>query len=253
MPSLGPTKTSMIIILTLVSFAAIAHGQEKAAGPERILFDSANRERIARGIPPLKWDAALAEAARSHAQRMADENALSHQFPGEPDVPTREKQAGEKMSEAAENVAVGPSAAAIQTGWMNSPPHRRNLLDPQLNSIGIAIVQRGQNLFAVEDFSRALMSLSLADQERMVGSPIRAAGLTIRSDNSDARSVCQGVHPRGSQPAFIEQFSATDLGALPDSLVRALHSGQYHSAEIGACAKPSQDALSQYHVAVLLY
>ncbi|HEV2290001.1 MAG TPA: CAP domain-containing protein [Candidatus Acidoferrales bacterium] len=246
-------KFSIVAFLAFVLVAGIASAQEKIAGAEGVLFNSANHERASRGIPPLKWDSALAKAARFHARRMADENALAHQFAGEPDVPTREMQAGEKMSEAAENVAVGPSAAAIQTGWMHSPPHRHNLLDPQLNSVGIAVVQRGQNLFAVEDFSRALAALSLTDQENVVSTSIHAAGLTIRSDHRDARRVCQGGRPQSAQPGFIEQFSTTDLRALPEALTRAVHSDQYHSAQIGACAKPSQDGLSQYHIAVLLY
>jgi uncharacterized protein YkwD len=38
---------------------------------------------------------------------------------------------------------------------MNSPAHRDNLLDRELDSIGIAVVERGGQLFAVQDFSRA--------------------------------------------------------------------------------------------------
>ncbi|MGC1106327.1 MAG: CAP domain-containing protein [Candidatus Acidiferrales bacterium] len=245
--------TALIVIAFVVLLPRCSAAQAKIEESARVLFDLANQERSSRGIPALKWDASLAEAARGHALRMAQQNTLSHQFPGEPDVPTREKQAGAKMSAAAENIAVGPSTASIHTGWMNSPPHRHNLLDPRLNSIGIAVVQQGENFFAVEDFSRALAALSLAEQEKEVESLIRAAGLTIRFDNSDARHVCQGSHSTTSQPMFVAQFSSTDLSALPASLERAVQSGRYIAAEVGACAKSSEDGLSQYHIAVLLY
>jgi len=129
--------------------------QRKLSAPEQTLFDAANRERVARRLAPFKWNAALASAARAHAQRMAQENRLEHQFPGEMDLGTRVRLAGVRFRAVAENVAQGPSAAIIHTQWMNSPPHRANLLDPELDSIGIAVAERKGQLFAVQDFSQA--------------------------------------------------------------------------------------------------
>jgi uncharacterized protein YkwD len=41
-----------------------AQGPTKPSEEEQFFFDSANRERDAQQLPPLKWDNALAEAAR---------------------------------------------------------------------------------------------------------------------------------------------------------------------------------------------
>jgi uncharacterized protein YkwD len=125
----------------------------KPSPAEQTLFDSVNRERQTRGLRPFKWDAALASAARSHAQKMAQAGTISHQFPGEMDLGARIHMVGVHFTEAAENVAQGPSAAVIHNEWMNSPPHRDNLLDRDLDSIGIAVVERIGQLFAVQDFS----------------------------------------------------------------------------------------------------
>jgi len=38
---------------------------------------------------------------------------------------------------------------------MHSPPHRANLLDKDMDSVGIGVVERNGELFAVEDFSKA--------------------------------------------------------------------------------------------------
>jgi uncharacterized protein YkwD len=38
---------------------------------------------------------------------------------------------------------------------MKSPPHRANILDKDMDSIGVGVVERGGQLFAVEDFSQA--------------------------------------------------------------------------------------------------
>jgi uncharacterized protein YkwD len=122
---------------------------------EQALLDAANREREARGLQPFEWNVSLASAARTHAQKMAQAGTLSHQFPGEMNLGYRVRMAELHFTKAAENVALGPSAAVIHKAWMNSPPHRDNLLDRELDSIGIAVVERDGQLFAVQDFSRA--------------------------------------------------------------------------------------------------
>jgi uncharacterized protein YkwD len=135
-----------------------AHSKDIRQGPskdEQILFDSANRDREARHLRPLTWSPTLASAARIHAQKMAQQNTLSHQFPGEADLAMRVRMAGIHFTSVAENVAEAPTAAVIHQEWMNSPHHRDNLLDADLDSVGIAVVARGGQLFAVEDFSQA--------------------------------------------------------------------------------------------------
>ena len=122
---------------------------------EQSIFDSANRERATRQLPALKWNALLASAARLHAQKMAQAGAISHQFPGEMDMGMRLRVAGVRFTSAAENVAQGPTAAVIQQEWMNSPSHRDNILDPELDSLGVAVVARNGELFAVQDFALA--------------------------------------------------------------------------------------------------
>jgi uncharacterized protein YkwD len=119
---------------------------------EQTIFDLANRERLAHKLPPLKWSAGLATAARAHAQKMAESGTLSHQFAGEMDMGMRFRVAGVHFTSAAENVAQAPSVAVLHQEWMNSPAHRDNILDPGLDSLGVAVVERNGQLFAVQDF-----------------------------------------------------------------------------------------------------
>jgi uncharacterized protein YkwD len=122
---------------------------------ERDLFDYANHERSAQGLPALRWNNALAAAARKHAAVMAQNGSLSHQFPGEASLPGRAGQSGAHFVWLAENVAEGPSAKIIHAEWVKSPHHRANLLDRDMDSIGIAVAERDGQWFAVEDFSKA--------------------------------------------------------------------------------------------------
>ena len=93
---LSGRSISGIVIAILIFPPPPARTQEN--GPAQFLFESANRERAVLGLAPLKWSVALAAAARQHAQRMAAQNTLSHQLPGEPGMADRASQAGARLS-----------------------------------------------------------------------------------------------------------------------------------------------------------
>jgi uncharacterized protein YkwD len=131
-----------------------ASAQEYSASAARQLLAATNREREARGLQALRWNTALAEAARRHTELMVEHQTISHQFPGEPSLPTRATQAGVQFSALAENVAEAPKYTEIHNLWMHSPGHRANILDPNLNSIGIAVAESNGEFYAVQDFSK---------------------------------------------------------------------------------------------------
>jgi hypothetical protein len=186
---------------------------------------------------------------------MAAQNTLSHQLPGEPGMADRASQAGARFSSLAENVAEGPSVEGIHKQWMNSPPHRANLLDAQLDSVGIAVAGRDGVLFAAEDFSLAAGKLSVAEQEGIVDSKLRSRGLRLLSDTRDARRSCimdngyAGTHV----PSFVLHYATTDMQTLPDLLEQRIQTGKYHSAVVGACPSDGKAGFSKYRIAVLLY
>jgi uncharacterized protein YkwD len=97
----------------------------------------------------------LAAAARRHAELMAEHESIQHEFQGEPSLAARVKQAGARFRWLSENVFQGPSTEFIHTGFMRSPPHRANILDRDMDSIGVGVVERDRQFFAVEDFSQA--------------------------------------------------------------------------------------------------
>jgi hypothetical protein len=230
-----------------------ARGQE--SGPAQALFESANHERAARGLAPMKWSAPLAAAARQHALRMAAQNTLSHQLPGEVGMVDRATQAGVRFSSLAENIAEGPSAESIHREWMNSPPHRANLLDPQLDSLGIAVAERNGVMFAVEDFSLAVGKLSVEEQEGIVDAKLKSRGLRLLSYTSDARRSCvlDNGYAGSHTPSFVLHYATPDLESLPDLLEQRIQTGKYHSVAVGACPSDAKIGLSNYRIAVLLY
>lgn len=158
-PGFAQVKPAAPTVKKTAAKPAIAKpGAPARVGPsaaEQTIFDLANRERAALKLPPLKWNTGLATSARQHAQKMAQAGTLSHQFPGETDMGMRVRMAGVRFSSVAENVAQGPSAAVLHQEWMHSPAHRDNILDPELDSLGVAVVERNGELFAVQDFALA--------------------------------------------------------------------------------------------------
>jgi uncharacterized protein YkwD len=153
--SISWSKFAALIACLILIFLSSASLAQSVSSAERQLFDAANRERRARGLPALRWNEALASAARNHAVEMAKRSMASHQFPGEPNLPTRARQAGAHYSWLAENVDQGPNAATIHQHLMASPLHRANILDTDIDSAGIGVVERDRQSFAVEDFSKA--------------------------------------------------------------------------------------------------
>lgn len=253
------TKFAVPIVVALLFLVQVtprmARAQAKDGSPERILFDSANRERAARGLAALRWDDALAKAARQHALQMAAHNELSHQFPYEADLAGRVRQVGANFVALAENVAYGPSVTGLHTQWMQSPPHRANVLDPKLNSLGVAVENRDGQLFAVEDFSQAISSVSLEEQEKDLGALLKARGLSLASNAADARQVCEkeSGYTLSRRAAFQVRYSTADLAQLPDVLLRELQNDSYHAAAVAACAPSHPNSFSGYQIAILLY
>ena len=248
---------SATIALAILSFSAQpANAQGQTGDSEQTLLQSANRERAAQGLAPLKWSDTLAEAARQHALRMAQQNTLSHQLPGEPGLADRASRAGARFSILAENVAEGPSAQSIHQQWMNSPPHRANLLDPQLDSVGIAVADRNGTLFAVEDFSLAVGGMSIREQEktgRGAASKARAAPAGLRRGRPPVLRARQRIcwEPR----TFLRCALCDPRPARTFQIFwrREFKTGKYHSAVVGACPLGRKSGFSGYRVAVLLY
>ena len=220
------------------------------------ILQLANQARTANGAGPLRWDPALAVAARQHCLRMAAEGPISHQYRGEPDVSERAGQAGAHFSLIEENVAFGPTPATIHESWMNSPGHRTNMLNPEVDRVGVAVVASRGELYAVADYERAVPVLAQADVEASVAKLLHAQGLAVLADPTVARAYC--AQPEGfrgsSQPGFIMRWQDADLTQLPQALLDRVATGKYRQAAVGSCpAQGLEGTFTAYRLAVLLY
>ena len=114
-----------------------------AAGPdphEAALLNEINLERSAHKIPPLSWNTDLARLARRHARDMRNVGKISHASSTDGATYSgRLARTDMAVRVAAENVAVGGHVQDIHDGLMSSAGHRANILNPEMEEIGIGV------------------------------------------------------------------------------------------------------------------
>jgi uncharacterized protein YkwD len=107
-----------------------------------------NDERTSNGLRPVTPNADLSQAALSHSVEMIDEGYFEHTSPAGLTFIQRIHSTGylqgARTWTAGENLVwgTGPLSTpqSLVNSWMNSPPHRENLLRPTFRDIGIAAV-----------------------------------------------------------------------------------------------------------------
>lgn len=230
--------------------------QAQSAAAARRIFDLTNQDRQLQGLPPLAWDVALARSAQAHARWMVREPELSHQYPGEASPLDRAAAAGAHFRAMAENIATGPGAEAIEREWMHSPHHRRNILDPRMDALGVAVAERDGTLYAVEDFAEVSQSLRPDQVANRVKALLRPLGVDPSAPAGEAEAACRmsSGMPRGTRARSLVRFQTPDLSRLPAQVAEQVRRGGFARAAVAACApEGGQTEFTLYRVAILFY
>jgi uncharacterized protein YkwD len=102
-----------------------------------------NAERVAAGLAPLRVAVELNLAAEEHSRDMADSGLISHTGSDGSSIMQRISDAGYAWARCGENIAVGQrSPEEAMAFWMSSPPHRANILDPQMQEVGVGYMRQ---------------------------------------------------------------------------------------------------------------
>ena len=234
------------------------------------LVDLINQARADAGLAPLAVDHRLTSAAQKHTQLMVEHAELSHQFDGEPSMQLRFANEEMPSDEEAENVAFNQTVAGAHQGLMASPLHRANILDPSFNTVGVAILHHGINIYVTEDFARRLPEYSQPQAEeavqraidhdvRSIGmmAPVRvveprlrqmACAMPLQNKLSDELPLqLPGVHE-------VMTWTVGDPGNLPDRLQKRLQHPMPSGYSLGACFAPSvSHPGGVYWIVVVIY
>jgi uncharacterized protein YkwD len=113
----------------------------KMTKEETFFLNELNRERKEKELEPLTANMTLIRLARQHSANMAKQDKMDHVL-DEKNPSDRAKDIGYNYMRLGENIAYGKGVEleAIHKGWMNSPPHRENILNPDFTEVGIGIV-----------------------------------------------------------------------------------------------------------------
>jgi uncharacterized protein YkwD len=140
-------------------------GSTGAASIAAAVVAAINSARAQQGLPALTVSAGLQASAHTHDLAMAAANQLSHQLPGEPDIGTRETNAGVSWTAAGENIGwttdmTQAGALSIEASMVGETPpndgHRRNILSSTFTVVGVDTyldLAHGR-LWLTEDFAR---------------------------------------------------------------------------------------------------
>jgi uncharacterized protein YkwD len=122
------------------------------------VLDRINQERQAVHVENLHWNDKLAHAAQIHVKDMADRNYFSHESPEKTGPGERVQKVGYSWSRVGENIAEGQTdPQAVVKSWMNSPPHKANMLDKNFTETGIAYAKdKSGKMLWVEVFAKPM-------------------------------------------------------------------------------------------------
>ncbi|OBY24750.1 CAP domain-containing protein [Leisingera sp. JC1] len=125
----------------------------QASDLERQMLDLINAERTSRGLNPVQLELRLNESAEDHSDWMLQQDVFSHTGAGGSSAGDRMEDAGFVFSGSwtwAENIAWQSERGApgladdvidLHNALMNSPGHRANILNANVEVIGIGIEQ----------------------------------------------------------------------------------------------------------------
>ena len=157
-PFVRPVLLSVLIAVVVLLVGAMDASAAKRTsrvsaandGVESQVIALLNGIRAQQGLPTLRRDTSLNEAADSHSRGMVTSGVFSHDSAsGTPcDVRIRRFERARLVGETIAWLAGTPSAQQAQRTvdlWMNSPPHRETLMTPGFKRIGVS--RKGGKMF----------------------------------------------------------------------------------------------------------
>ncbi len=110
---------------------------------EKLMVELVNAERAKAGLEPLSVDMRLTELARKKSQDMIDKGYFSHTSPTYGSPFDMMKAAGIQYRTAGENLAGAATVKSAHNALMQSDGHRKNILNPNYDHIGVGIIDGG--------------------------------------------------------------------------------------------------------------
>ena len=156
---------SSALILLLMALNNVSMSAQRVdrssidTGDEARIFDLINRERERAGLEGLRLSDRLSQFARTYSRQMVRDRLFDHiDRDGNSVVERADRYHISGWSKLGENLfycePTDQLAGFAVRGWMQSPTHRRNILDPDWSATGIGIaVSRTGEIYITEVFA----------------------------------------------------------------------------------------------------
>ncbi len=177
---------------------------------ETAVIEMTNAYRRENKLGQVKASPTLTQTARAYAAYLAKNNAFSHTADNR-DVGDRASASGYEWCSIGENLAMNLDSRGFETralaqqtveGWINSPPHKENLLGPHYTEIGVGVVNapdKNPKYITVQVFGRP-----------------QSAKYTFQIANSSGTPVTYTFS--GEQHDISPRMSVTHTACLPGAL-----------------------------------
>ncbi len=133
-------------LVCLIAIALLGLSKPAAAGIFSQVLVQINQEREKAGLADVALDENLNRLAGEWAVEVGHRDALVHRT----DLRKLEEEYGYSyMNENLFFSSAEPSPARMVAAWMNSPGHRRNLLNAEIDRIGLGMGKSGSGYYVV--------------------------------------------------------------------------------------------------------
>ena len=227
--SLGRAAIGAVMLLfagaACATSVALAESGDPAPPIEEGFVTAINDLRTAEGIGVLSVNDGLVVAAREWAAEMVAEEKLAHASDITSGVPLGWTKAGE-------NVGRGIAVDELMDAFMESPGHRRNVLDPEFNQIGVgSYVSDDGVLYTAHRFAQApvlspavpmLGALLTADCPGGVGRVVA----TVANDGDTSSEVSVTIGSSAEQTASVAPGATHEFQASfqPEGIIDVIGS-----------------------------
>ncbi|MFA6098645.1 MAG: CAP domain-containing protein [Patescibacteria group bacterium] len=177
------------------------------------IFQLINLERQKYNAGTLSENTLLEQAAVNKANDMAEKNYFTHQSPIGKMPWDFAVEAGYRYSILGENLAIDwPSAAEVVQAWMDSPSHKKNILNSEFSDTGIAVINYNGHFLVVQIFGKANEV-----QNDIV--PITLPAVTLPAVPAEKTTTNLIIKPSSASPIVNEQSQLTVTSIITNKLI----------------------------------
>jgi hypothetical protein len=137
-------------LLLVAIFLETESGHLDPGDVERRTLEWINEVRAREGLPGLSADRSLEEVARAHSADMAGRGFFAHESPEGLGPEDRVRDGGLAYELVAENLGksldMDDPVAGVVDGWLHSPGHRANIMDPRFDRTGVGVIVDGRGV-----------------------------------------------------------------------------------------------------------